>query len=45
MASLIDTLSVADMLEALIAGRRDPRALADLARGRMRSKHAALVQA
>ena len=33
------------MIEALIAGERDPKALASLARGRMRSKHAALVQA
>jgi transposase len=34
-----------DMIEALIAGNRDPKQLADLARGRMRVKHAALVQA
>ena len=33
------------MIEALIAGERDPQVLADLARGRMRVKHAALVQA
>ena len=33
------------MLEALIAGERDPRRLADLARGRMKTKHAALVEA
>jgi len=33
------------MIEALIAGQRDPHALADLARGRLRVKHAALVQA
>jgi transposase len=33
------------MLEALIAGRRDPKALAELARGRMRGKRGALVQA
>jgi len=33
------------MIEALIAGQRDPQALASLARGRMRVKHAALVQA
>ena len=31
------------MLEALIAGQRDPKALAELARGRLRVKHAALV--
>jgi transposase len=34
-----------DMIEALIAGNRDPKQLAELARGRMRVKHAALVQA
>lgn len=45
VASTMDTLSVRDMLEALIAGQRNPRVLAGLARGRMRSKHAALVQA
>ncbi|HEV8278989.1 MAG TPA: transposase [Streptosporangiaceae bacterium] len=33
------------MIEALIAGERDPRVLAGLARGRMRVKHAALVEA
>jgi transposase len=33
------------MLEALIAGQRDPRVLAELARGRLRVKHAALVEA
>jgi transposase len=33
------------MLEALIAGQRDPKALAELARGRLRVKHAALVEA
>ena len=45
VASTLDTLSVRDMLEALIAGERDPRRLAGLARGRMRAKHAALVEA
>jgi transposase len=34
-----------DMIEALIAGKRDPKQLAELARGRMRVKHAALVEA
>jgi transposase len=34
-----------DMIEALIRGERDPRVLADLARGRMRVKHAALIEA
>jgi transposase len=33
------------MLAALIAGERDPGVLAGLARGRLRGKHAALVQA
>ncbi|HEX7321536.1 MAG TPA: IS110 family transposase [Mycobacterium sp.] len=45
VASTLDTLSVRDMLEALIAGERDPRRLADLARGRMRAKHGALIEA
>jgi transposase len=45
VASKLDTLSVRDMVEALIAGERDPQILAGLARGRMRVKHAALVQA
>jgi transposase len=33
------------MIDALIAGERDPRVLAELARGRMRVKRAALVEA
>jgi transposase len=33
------------MIEALIAGERDPQLLAELARGRMRVKRAALVEA
>jgi transposase len=33
------------MIEALISGQRDPKVLAGLAKGRMRVKHAALVQA
>src|SRR6266542_2501262 len=45
VASTLDTLSVRDMLEALIAGERDPRVLAGLARGKMKAKHTALVQA
>jgi hypothetical protein len=32
------------MIEALIAGERDPHVLAELAKGRMRSKRPALVQ-
>jgi transposase len=45
VASKLDTLSVRDMIEALIAGERDPQVLAGLARGRMRVKHAALAEA
>jgi transposase len=33
------------MLEALIAGERDPHVLADMALGKLRPKHAALVEA
>ena len=33
------------MLEALIAGERDPRVLAEMARGRMKAKNAALIEA
>ena len=45
VASTLDTLSVRDMLEALIAGERDPKVLAGLARGKMKAKHAALIEA
>jgi transposase len=45
VASRIDTMSVRDMLEALIGGQRDPQILAGLARGRMKAKRAALVEA
>jgi transposase len=45
VASSLGTKSVRDMLEALIAGERDPQVLASLARGRMRAKHDRLVQA
>ena len=45
VASTLDTVSVRDMLEALIAGERDPRRLAGLARGRMKPKQGALVEA
>ena len=34
-----------DMIEALIAGQRDPEVLAGFARGRMKAKHAQLVEA
>lgn len=36
VVSTITTLSVRDMIEALIRGERDPQRLADLARGVMR---------
>ncbi len=45
VASRIDTMSVRDMIEALIGGQRDPAKLADLARGRMKAKRAALIEA
>jgi transposase len=45
VASSLDTLSTRDMIEALIRGQRDPRTLADLARGKMRAKRSALVEA
>jgi transposase len=45
VASTLDTKSTRDMLEALIAGERDPKVLAERARGRMKSKRAALVEA
>jgi transposase len=45
VASSLKTVSTRDMVEALIAGQRDPRALADLARGAMRGKRAALIEA
>ena len=38
VASSITTLSARDMIQALIAGERDPRVLAELARGVMRNK-------
>lgn len=45
VASRIDLLSVRDMIEALIAGQRNPKVLAGMARGRMRLKHDDLVEA
>ncbi|HEY5986817.1 MAG TPA: hypothetical protein VIV12_10630 [Streptosporangiaceae bacterium] len=45
VASKLDTLSVRDMLEALIAGERDPGVLARLARGKLRARHDRLVEA
>jgi transposase len=45
VASSLTTVSARDMIESLIAGERDPKVLAGLARGRMRAKHAALTEA
>ena len=45
VASTLRTVSTRDMVEALIRGEHDPQALADLARGALRGKRAALVEA
>jgi transposase len=45
VASKLDTLSTRDMVEALIGGERDSRRLADLARGRMKTKRSELIAA
>jgi len=45
VASKLDTLSTRDMVEALIGGERDSRRLADLARGRMKTKRSELITA
>jgi len=45
VASKLTTQSVRAVLEALIAGQRDPRALADLAIGKMRAKRKELAEA
>jgi transposase len=45
VASTLDTLSTRDMIEALIAGERDPYRLADLARGKMKAKRSELIAA
>ena len=45
VASKLDTLSARDMIEALIAGERDPKVLAGLARGKLKAKHAVLAEA
>ncbi len=37
-------VSAREMIEALIAGERDPKVLADLARGRLNAKRAALIE-
>jgi transposase len=45
VASKLNTMSTRDMIEALIRGERNPRVLASLARGRMKAKRGALVEA
>jgi transposase len=45
VASKMTTKSVRDMLDALVAGERDPRVLAGLARGRMKVRYHQLVEA
>jgi hypothetical protein len=45
VASKLTTVSAQDMIKALIAGERDPRKLAALARGKMKAKHDDLVEA
>ena len=45
VASKLDTFSTREMVEALIAGERDPHRLADLARGRMKAKRSDLITA
>jgi transposase len=45
VASKLTTESAKDMIKAMIAGERDPRTLAGLARGRMKARHDDLVEA
>jgi transposase len=45
VASKLTTRSARDMITAMIAGQRDPRTLAALARTQMKAKHDDLVQA
>jgi transposase len=45
VASKLTTVSAQDMTKAMIAGQRDPKALAALARGSMKAKHDDLVEA
>lgn len=45
VASTLNTQSVRAMLEALIAGQRNPKALAELAIGKMRAKRGELAEA
>ena len=45
VASKLTTISAQNMVQAMIAGQRDPKVLAGLARGRMKAKHDDLVEA
>jgi transposase len=45
VASTLTTISAQDMIKAMIAGQRDPKVLAGLARGRMRARHDDLAEA
>lgn len=45
VASTLRTVSTRDMVEALIAGQRDPQTLASLAHGALRRKRTALIEA
>jgi transposase len=45
VASRLTTVSAQDMIKAMIAGERDPRVLAGLARARMRAKREELAEA
>jgi transposase len=45
VASKLTTLSAQDMIQAMIAGQRDPQVLAELARGPMRARRADLAEA
>jgi transposase len=45
VASKLTTVSARDMITAMIAGQRDPRVLAGLARGRMKARHDDLLAA
>jgi transposase len=45
VASKLTTMSAQDMIKAMIGGQRDPKVLAGLARGRMKTRHDDLVEA
>jgi transposase len=45
VASKLTTISAQDMIKAMIAGQRDPKVLAGLARGRMKARHDDLAEA